>query len=395
MASAEAKSRWFPFANHCIVDEDYGRASRFPSFIPSSSKSVSEVCLGDGVPSNDPPANTKWWFNQKHKVNTCSFWNPQWETFATSVQNDENVRILELEAVIGDVLQKKPTLPEKWMEFDHDKHIVSDEPSKLLSELESQWIGIKKNEPWWRTTDLDDLASFVSQKSLEHFDNCDLPLPQTNKTKRLVCEKGLASLGQELEKEKSSFTDFMPGSPTSMCTDETQYTSGVIGCSSCGLDRPCSTRQSDETENLETPNSDLSKTQLLEALCHSQRRAREAERAAQAACNEKEHVIALFLRQASQIFAYKQWLHILQLEALCLQLRHSKYQPFYTRFPDVAPWFPTKVKLPKSDRKATERKLGSERCKMHESVGNFLWGLALVGAGVLLGWTLGWLFPAF
>lgn len=387
MASAEAKSRWFSFSNHQTVDEDHGRASRSPSFIPSSSKSGSEESPGDRVPSNDLLANTKWWFNQQHKVNAGSFWNPQWETFPTSMQNDENVRIRELEAVIGDALQKKPTLPEAWMEFDHYKHIVSDEPDKLLSEFESQWIGIKKNEPWWRTADLDDLASFVSQKSLEHFDNCDLPLPQTNKTKRLVYEKGLATLGHEHEKEKSSFTDFTPRSPTSMCAAETHYTSGVIGCSSCGLDRPFSSTQSDETENLETPNSELSKAQLLEALCHSQRRAREAETAAQQACNEKEHVIALFLRQASQIFAYKQWLHILQLEALCLQLRHNKFQPFYTRFPDIAPWFPTKVKLPKRVHKATNRKL--------ESVGSFLWGLALVGAGVLLGWTLGWLFPAF
>lgn len=394
MASAEAKSRWFPFAKHCIVDEDSGRDSRSPSSIPSSSKSESEESPGDGIPSDDLTPNTKWWFNQQHKVNMGSFWIPQCESFPTSVQTDEKVRIRELEAVIGDAMQKKPTLPEAWMEFDHYKHIVSDEPNKLLSELESQWIGIKKNEPWWRTADLDDLASFVSQKSLEHFDNCDLPLPQTNKTERLVSERGLASLGREPEKETSSFTDFMPRSPTSMCAAETRYTSGVIGCSSCGLDRPfsSSTTQSDETENLETPNNELSKAQLLEALCHSQRRAREAESAAQQACNEKEHVIALFLRQASQIFAYKQWLHILQLEALCLQLRHSKYQPFYTRFPEIAPWFPTKVQLPKTAHKATNRKPGSQ---MHGSVGNFLWGLVLVGAGVLLGWTMGWLFPAF
>ncbi|KAJ9539588.1 hypothetical protein OSB04_026094 [Centaurea solstitialis] len=369
MASAEAKPRWFPFANRCIVD----------GFIPSSSKSESVETPSAGVPSNDLPANTKWWFNQQHNVNT-------WETFPTSMQNDENVRILELEAVIGDALQNKSTLPEAWMECD--------EPNKLLSELESQWIGINKNEPWWRTADLDDLASFVSQKSLEHFDNCDLPLPQTNKTKRLVGGKGLASLGQDPKKEKSSFADFMPRSPTSMCMAETLYASGVIGCSSCGLDRPFSTTQVDETENLGTPNNELSKGHLLEALSHSQRRAREAERAAQQACNEKEHVIALFLRQASQIFAYKQWLHILQLEALCLHLRHKKFQPFHTRFPDIAPWFPTKVKPLKRVHKPV-KKLGSERCKMHDSVGNFLWGLALVGAGVLLGWTLGWLFPAF
>lgn len=211
-------------------------------------------------------------------MNTDSFWNPECD-----------VKMLEFEA--------------------------EGEDEKLFSGMESEWIGIKKKEPWWRKADLNDL---VLLKSLEHFDNCDLPLPQTSKTKKwLVGDRGLASLNPEKDKYK---------------------------------------------------NSQLSKAELLEALCRSQRRAREAEKAADEACYEKEHVITLFLKQASQIFAYKQCLYILHLEN---QLSHLIYTPFPNS---------TKRQLPNT---------------MNKSVGEFLLGLALVGAGVLLGWTLGWFFHSF
>ncbi|KAI3720577.1 hypothetical protein L2E82_31566 [Cichorium intybus] len=168
-------------------------------WLPSSSKSES---LND----------IKWWSYHQQKVNTDSFWNPECD-----------VKMLEFEA--------------------------EGEAEKLFSGMESEWIGIKKKEPWWRKAD------------------CDLPLPHTSKTKKwlLVCDKGLASLNPEKEMYKNM---------------ETQ-----------------------------TPNCQLSKAELLEALCRSQRRAREAEKAADEACNEKEHVITLFLKQASQIFAYKQCLY--------------------------------------------------------------------------------------
>lgn len=169
-------------------------------WLPSSSKSES---LND----------IKWWSYHQQKVNTDSFWNPECD-----------VKMLEFEA--------------------------EGEAEKLFSGMESEWIGIKKKDPWWRKADLNDL---VLLKSLEHFDNCDLPLPHTSKTKKwLVCDKGLASLNPGKEMYKNM---------------ETQ-----------------------------TPNCQLSKSELLEALCRSQRRAREAEKAADEACYEKEHVITLFLK---------------------------------------------------------------------------------------------------
>jgi len=141
----------------------------------------------------------------------------------------------------------------------------------------------------------------------------------------------------------------------------------------------------DLPENKQTSESDPSRAQLLEALRHSQTRAREAEIAAQKAYNEKEHIIKLFFRQASHLFAYKQWLQMLQLESLCLQLRIKEHQ-ISTLFP-VLPW--TLLKGDGTKGKGKKQK----KCNFCKYAIAFAVGLGLAGAGLLLGWTLGWLLP--
>ncbi|GJR48835.1 hypothetical protein Tco_1316938 [Tanacetum coccineum] len=136
MASEEAKTKWLRMANRCIVDENYVRESRPPSFIPSSSKSESENS------SYNLPADTRWWLNQQPKVNPGSFCNTQQETFA------DYVGIHELEDVIGDTLQKKTKLLESWTEED-ELVAFSHEPEKLFSEFESQWIRVKYSNGSW------------------------------------------------------------------------------------------------------------------------------------------------------------------------------------------------------------------------------------------------------
>lgn len=142
-------------------------------------------------------------------------------------------------------------------------------------------------------------------------------------------------------------------------------------------------------------SSDLSKTQLLEALCYSQTRAREAEQLAQQAYNEKEHVIKLLFRQASQLFAYRQWLQILQLEALVLQLRNKDEQDSIN-YSNSFPVIPCKGRKLKKFRynKPTKKKTRKGKFKINKSAVAFALGLSLAGAGLLLGWTMGWLFPA-
>lgn len=122
----------------------------------------------------------------------------------------------------------------------------------------------------------------------------------------------------------------------------------------------------------------------MEALRHAQTRAREAEIAAEKAYNEMQHIVGLFFRQASHLFAYKQWLQMLQLESLCLQLRIKEHQ-ISTLFPAL-PWMPRKGNTAKSKGKR------QKKCRLCRYVA-FAVGLGLAGAGLILGWTLGWLLP--
>lgn len=146
---------------------------------------------------------------------------------------------------------------------------------------------------------------------------------------------------------------------------------------------------------MHTFETDASKGRLLEALCHSQTRAREAEGAAKRAYTEKEHIIKLFLKQASQLFAYKQWLQLLQLESMYLQLKnnnnsHSLSIPL--------PWTPLRTrKMQKSWQKSSSsRRKAMQSCHdISKYAAVFAVGLGLVGTGFLLGWTLGQMLPTW
>nr|GEX52056.1 RNA-directed DNA polymerase, eukaryota [Tanacetum cinerariifolium] len=222
--------------------------------VPSStSKSKSEKSPGDGVKSYDFLADTKWWLHLQ-LTDSSTFWEPSWET----INIEEYANIRELEAAVSDDSQKMPQ--------------VSENPEKIFSEMDPRLTGINKTDPWWRTADSNAMTSFVSD---EHINNSDPPRPQINISReRFVSDKGLASLEQV-----SKLTDSIARSPAS---------TGMSGPQSPrGLDNPLSGTTSNEVDNLQ----ELSKAQLLEALCHSQTRAREAEKAAQQAYNEKEHIL--------------------------------------------------------------------------------------------------------
>lgn len=153
------------------------------------------------------------------------------------------------------------------------------------------------------------------------------------------------------------------------------------------------TSHKDTTEIGPNAEGDLSKVLLLEALRHSQTRAREAEKVAKEAYVEQEHVIKLFLRQASLLFAYKQWFQMLQLETLHYQVKNGN-QPM---FPVVIPWVPLQSReLQKSWQKFTRGKRGKHDRPTHDIskyAVAFALGLSLIGAGLLLGWTVGWMMP--
>ncbi|KAA8540057.1 hypothetical protein F0562_026749 [Nyssa sinensis] len=304
----------------------------------------------------------------------------------------------ELKAVVSNDTQKRlnsKDMGELWYADDQMTDLepvnclVLEQSKKLCSDLGSDWIGVEKTEPWWRNADKDELVSLVSHKSLVHFENCDLPRPQT---KHFVmgpsaCPECFdhnkflnSSLDWIAEKGISTLADCIQRSPGPGSLEKTRCTLGNVGCSLHDSDRLLR----DKAETHHKVESDLSKVQLLEALCHSQTRAREAEKAAQQAYDDKEHIIKLFFRQASQLFAYKQWFQILQLENLFLQLK-NKDRPTSSHLPAFLPWVTCKGRrLRKGRNKAAKRKMHPPRYRIGKCAVAFAVGLSLGGAGLLL-----------
>ncbi|KAL4378020.1 hypothetical protein GQ457_02G001260 [Hibiscus cannabinus] len=236
-------------------------------------------------------------------------------------------------------LDRIPSYPKKTNDFCYDQ--------------ESPW----KAEPWWRTTDVDDLASLVARKSMDFVENCDLPPPQ-----------------------KMHVQCAIP--------------SAVLNNVQCASNTLSSTIQKDFMEQVTESSPSPTKAQLLEALCHSQTRAREAEKAAKQVDVEKERIIELIFKQASQISAYKQWFKMLQLDALYLPTKNNE-QPVSTLFPLLLPW--TSYKSHKSWKRLTGKgrrgKWSQPRLSIMKHAVSFALGLSLVGTGLLLGWTVGWMLP--
>ncbi|KAK9145644.1 hypothetical protein Sjap_005547 [Stephania japonica] len=346
--------------------------------------------------------------------------DPRSGVFAACMKHEFDYAKQELKAVNTHSTHqplKQKDLGEYWcrdkdLDFDPLNRFLSKEPHKLF-DWESPWNGSEKTEPWWRAVDKDDLAYLVAQKSLDHIENCDLPPPQNMNVIRspfscLECfEKDKNFLPSSLDREvstccysRSCLTCSKENGKRWSHSEQRSFPYGTEKPFSLKPIRSASSTDShsstnnDLPETVHTSGSEPSKAELLEALRHSQTRAREAEKAAQQAYNEKEHIIKLFFRQASHLFAYKQWLQILQLETLCLQLK-NKDQPISSLFPVLLPWMPYKAgQWKKSKHKPKKDKRGGRsRYDISKYAVIFAVGLGLAGAGLLLGWTMGWLLP--
>lgn len=151
----------------------------------------------------------------------------------------------------------------------------------------------------------------------------------------------------------------------------------------CSYHGGCAENRRPES-NQTTEKPDPTRGQLLEALRHSQTRARKAEMSTQKAYKEKEHAVKLLFRQASHLFAYRQWLHILQLENLSLQLKLSEDQ-ISTLVP-LLPCMPLQGLLSAGDKKGRRKR---NKCNIGRFTVAFSVGLGLLGIGLLLGWTIG------
>ncbi|XWS35911.1 hypothetical protein CRYUN_Cryun20dG0037300 [Craigia yunnanensis] len=422
MAAAEARAVWQRTANRCFVQEDAKRAPKLACCQSSSSSkqahsSPTDVANAHDHPaagfiplnrnpsySNLPPDRRCWLQLQPSYGPEKSLTNEQLnaleddvESLKTEINSPSKVSIVQpQDAQDATGVDKKRNngysldSSEKiknyeFVEMESVECHVSKKTNDFCYDPEPPWVGGGKAEPWWRTTDKDELASLVAQKSLDFIENCDLPPPQKMHVRR--------------------FSHACSGS-----FDGDEVSSLAWKCQTCPIPSPIVNAQaspdfvrthgrqmSSVGEGKMQYASDTSfRDQLLEALCHSQTRAREAEKAAKEAYAEKEHVIKLFFKQASQLFAYKQWFQMLQLEALYVQIKNSE-QPVSTLFPVVLPWTPyNSRKLHKSWQKTGKgrrRKRGQPRPDINKYAVAFALGLSLVGAGLLLGWTVGWMLP--
>ncbi|KAL5075505.1 hypothetical protein RYX36_014489 [Vicia faba] len=305
---------------------------------------------------------------------------------STCMKNNNNSRMRRIEASLNNDLHFSPKKKDRKEFRFSDGHFMDCDVSdfSVSEKMETCLIGNEKPGPWWRNAGKDELASLVARKSLENVENCDLPHPQPKHfgprfSKGVDCNKiKSSSINLKAETCSSNADGYKSGTPNSGCSfqDSSSHFSS-------GQSKDSGSSNKDCQKNSE--NSSI--TELLEALCHSQTRAREAEKAAQQAYNEKEHIVSLFFKQASQLFAYKQWFYMLQLENLCLQLT-NKNQPLLNLFPQREKHFK------KNHGRAEKKKSSDRKCGIRKCVVAIAVGLSLVSAGLLLGWTMGWMFPS-
>ncbi|KAK1374026.1 putative aminoacrylate hydrolase RutD [Heracleum sosnowskyi] len=313
----------------------------------------------------------------------------------------------------------------EFIEMDHVDSASFKTSDMSCLDSESPLIVSGKRDPWWKTTDSNELASLVAQRSLDLVENCDLPQPQTTHRKRDLPQPQTTHIKRDLPLPQSTYLKRDPYACVGFSDhDRSKKSSGdlkhqsadrsippsdtsgsgppggghgsnwsVEGSSESGIDKSISYNKT-KVGQAETQISakDPCKAQLLEALRHSQTRAREAEMAVKQAYAEKEDVVKLFFRQASQLFAYRQWLQLLQLENLYYQIKSNKNHPVSALFPGVLPWMPLRNR--KVRRKGKRPKQERPRCNISKYALMFALGLSLVGAGLFLGWTIGWMLPA-
>ncbi|KAI3693997.1 hypothetical protein L1987_76954 [Smallanthus sonchifolius] len=397
MAAAEARAAWQRTANRYFVQEDAKRAPKLACVPPSSSSSLSKQIdtrpPTNGITDFAPPTanslysnlspDSRWWLQlQPNYMHQNDLTNDK-VNMLEAENSHQFVDIMDSQSTV-----KVDHLGEESYEFVEMDSVYKEVDEFSLDSDFPHWMEGEKNHelPWWRMTDKDDLASFVAQRSHNFIENCDLPSPQNTSFKR-----DTYAHDQSPRKNDEISTSFGISMP-----QKHQYQNAASPNASSGPVSHLSTQSSDNTvhEDSKTPEMDPSKRKLLEALCHYQTRAREAEKAAKQAYEEKEHIVKLIFKQASQLFAYKQWVYLLQLENLYNQIKTNKITPVFP----ASPWHVTRRKTRRNFpvKKKTREKRGSisvpsSKHDLGKYAVAFAVGVGLVGAGLLLGWTVGWM----
>ncbi|XP_022980845.1 uncharacterized protein LOC111480116 isoform X2 [Cucurbita maxima] len=441
MAAAEARAGFQRTVNRCFVQEDAKRAPRLACCQSSSSTSSKQVESEPANPAADGPhqpsigfimpftrpssysnllPDSKWWLQMQssygyQKIFTPEDINPLEAANETSksgteksctssdvhppggsntvcgtddisrssLDTDHGGSALCIKTLDGRGPQDMKTDFECLDKDSFNRKTVSKNQDECYLDPDSLWMQEGKTEPWWWITDKDELAYWVAQKSLDHIENCDLPPPKktclnikTYPNAQKQCYEHDTIWVSSFESDHQNCgLEFCPLSKTrrnlGASIKQGNVPRGSLKYLSC-------TNPNNLTKTIQTSEDNTSKAELMDALLHSQTRAREAEIAAKRAYEEKEHVVELFFRQASQLFAYKQWFQLLQLERLQIK---KKDHPMSTLFPLVLPWMSYKnmVSMKRRRRFSKQKRVAVA----------FVLGLSLVSAGLLLGWTVG------
>ncbi|XP_073062221.1 uncharacterized protein [Primulina eburnea] len=443
MALAEVRAAWQRTANRCFVQEDAKRAPKLAccsSAPPSVKQTETELPSAGGgqeipttcsVPFNPNPSysnlspSSRWWLQmqpnygyQKGLVaDNLTSLEPGKET--TCQMRDSSDILPKKEDYFGTIDQSEHTKDSidnqcrVFSTYVKKDLIVEDEELKPLPNKdchehylssEFHWMGTEKNIPWWRTTDTEELALLVSQRSHDLVQNCDLPAPQNTCVKKDMGVYIYGFSNDGISTSSPARKSLNAGGHHHLTAHKYSSSSPTAGGVHKKLrmsaevktirDSPMQERMS----KMHTFEDGVKNAPLLEALRHSQTRAREAEKAANQATAEKQDVLKLVLRQASQLFMYRQWLQLLQLENVYFQYKNNHAGS--TVFPITLPWIPRRTGImTKSEQKYASRK-PNKRSRLHPFDVNkyavfFALGMGLVGAGFMLGWTIGWLLPAW
>ncbi|KAL5171598.1 hypothetical protein HKD37_16G044536 [Glycine soja] len=444
MATAEVRAAWQRAVNRCFVQEDAKRAPKLACCQSSCATSkLFDAGAASAADEYDHAAASVTHFNQKSSFSNVipdSRWwllqlqaNYEFQKGLTYEQLNaledevENLNVRNEQKTckgdanhFGDENHEYISSMEGMQEVDSKNSKAYPQPMDMIAKHETMkidsvgctmskhtndfffdsdysWIGVEKALPWWRTTDRDELACFVLRKSLNHVENCDLPPPQKylrGQPCADICDIKIRTSSFDQEAKSCAFSNLKVQAKRSLESElmhrmlVPSTNKGHLNFDWDKYSRSYPIIHGGVTEQVFEGNPN--KAQLMEALCHSQTRARKAEEAAKQACAEKEHTIALFFIQASQLFAYKQWFQLLQLEALNTQVK-NKDQPISTLFP----WIrrkPGETKL--KFGYAIQEMLGKPESEIATYAVAFALGLSLVGAGLLLGWTVGCMLPS-
>jgi len=225
MATAEVRAAWQRAVNRCFVQEDAKRAPKLACCQSSCATSkLFDAGAASAADEYDHAAASVTHFNQKSSFSNVipdSRWwllqlqanyefqkgltYEQLNALEDEVENlnvrneqktckgdanhfgDENHEYISSMEGMQEANSKKsqgcPQLMDmiakhEKVETDSVGCTMSKQTNDFSFDSDYSWIGVEKAQPWWRTTDRDELACFVSRKSLNHIENCDLPPPQ-------------------------------------------------------------------------------------------------------------------------------------------------------------------------------------------------------------------------